>query len=92
MPGILHMPKMHTIIVEDEVSTGPFGAKGVGEIASIPTSPAITNAIYNAVGVRIYTLPVDQDALLRAMKAGRKDLYEGWGWRGWPTPGKNGKG
>ncbi len=39
-------------------------------IASIPTTPAITNAIYNAVGVRVYTLPVDQDGLLRAMQAG----------------------
>ncbi len=86
MPGIAHMPEMHTFIVEDEVSTGPFGAKGVGEIASIPTSPAITNAIYNAVGVRIYTLPVDQDALLRAMKAGQKELREGWGWSGWSEP------
>ncbi len=83
MPGIAHMPKMISFIVEDEVSSGPFGAKGVGELSSIPTSPAITNAIYNAVGVRILTLPVDQDALLRAIKEGRKEITEGWGWRGW---------
>ncbi len=83
MPNIEHMPEMISVIVEDEVQAGPYGAKGVGELPSIPTSPAITNAIYNAVGVRILTLPVDQDALLRAMKAGRREITEGWGWSGW---------
>ena len=48
--------------------------KGVGEISSIPTTPAITNAIYNAVGVRVYALPVDQDKLLRAMKSGAHEV------------------
>jgi hypothetical protein len=45
----------------------------VGEISSIPISPAITNAIYNAVGVRCLALPVDQDALLLAMKHGERE-------------------
>ncbi len=85
MPGIQHMPEMISFLVEDEVSAGPYGAKGVGELPSIPTSPAITNAIYNAVGVRILTLPVDQDALLRALKEGRKEITEGWGWSGWES-------
>jgi xanthine dehydrogenase molybdenum-binding subunit len=39
----------------------------VGEICSIPTTPAITNAIYNAVGVRIYKTPVDQEMIARAI-------------------------
>ena len=86
MPGIDHMPEMISFIVEDEVQAGPYGAKGVGELPSIPTSPAITNAIYNAVGVRVLTLPVDQDALLRAMKRGEKEITEGWGWHGWELP------
>jgi CO/xanthine dehydrogenase Mo-binding subunit len=47
----------------------------VGEIASIPTTPAITNAIYNACGVRVMSLPVDQDKILLAMKAGRSEVY-----------------
>jgi selenium-dependent xanthine dehydrogenase len=73
MPSIRHTPEIVSFIVEDPVAEGPYGAKGVGEVASIPTTPAITNAIYNAVGVRVYNLPVDQDQLLRAMKAVRRD-------------------
>jgi len=64
MPSIMHTPEIASIIVEHPVSEGPYGAKGVGEIVSIPTSPAITNAIYNAVGVRIKRLPVDQAEIL----------------------------
>jgi len=70
MPSIRHTPEMVSFIVEDPAADGPYGAKGVGEISSIPTTPAITNAIYNAVGVRIRRLPVDQDRLLRAMRSG----------------------
>jgi selenium-dependent xanthine dehydrogenase len=71
MPSIQHTPAIVSFLVEDEISSGPYGAKGVGEISSIPTTPAITNAIYNACGVRIRRLPVDQDALLLAMRAGK---------------------
>jgi xanthine dehydrogenase molybdenum-binding subunit len=74
MPSIKHTPEIKSFIVEHEASTGPFGAKGVGEISSIPITPAITNAIYNAVGVRVRRLPVDQDTLLRAMKSGAKSV------------------
>jgi xanthine dehydrogenase molybdenum-binding subunit len=74
MPSIKHTPEIKSFIVEHEASTGPFGAKGVGEISSIPITPAITNAIYNAVGVRVRRLPVDQDTLLMAMKAGAKSV------------------
>jgi xanthine dehydrogenase molybdenum-binding subunit len=68
IPSIVHTPEIIPIVVEDPVSSGPYGAKGVGEIVLIPTPPAITNAIYNAVGVRFDTLPVDQEKLLWAMK------------------------
>ena len=68
MPSIRHTPEIVSFIVEDETADGPYGAKGVGEISSIPTTPAITNAIYNATGVRVTRLPVDQDWLLREMK------------------------
>jgi xanthine dehydrogenase molybdenum-binding subunit len=63
MPGILHAPEIVSIVVEHPTSDGPHGAKGVGEIVSIPTTPAITNAIAHATGVRIRRLPVDQDWL-----------------------------
>ena len=79
MPGIKHTPKIISHIVEHETSTGPYGAKGVGELPSIPTSAAITNAIYRATGVRIRSLPVDQDELLRAMRTGAMEIEMGWG-------------
>lgn len=67
MPGIMLTPKIKAIIVEHPTAEGPYGAKGVGEICSIPTTPAITNAIYNAVGVRIEKTPVDQEVIARAL-------------------------
>jgi xanthine dehydrogenase molybdenum-binding subunit len=63
IPGIMLTPEITSIIVEHPVQAGPYGAKGVGEISSIPTTPAITNAIYNAVGVRVDKLPVDQEMI-----------------------------
>jgi len=67
IPSITLTPEITSIIVEHPTSDGPYGAKGVGELVSIPTTPAITNAIYNAVGVRIDRLPVDQELIARAM-------------------------
>ena len=68
VPGIMMTPEITSIVVEHPMSAGPYGAKGVGEICTIPTPPAITNAIYNAVGVRIDTLPVDQEMIARAIR------------------------
>ncbi len=67
VPGMMLTPEITSIIVEHPISTGPYGAKGVGEICSIPTTPAITNAIYNAVGVRIDRTPVDQELIAREL-------------------------
>jgi xanthine dehydrogenase molybdenum-binding subunit len=74
MPGIRHTPRFTHFIVEHPTADGPYGAKGIGEISSIPTAPAIANAIYHAVGVRVYRLPVDQDKLLRAIKTGQTEI------------------
>jgi selenium-dependent xanthine dehydrogenase len=68
IPGIMLTPKIKSIIVEFPTAEGPYGAKGVGEISSIPTTPAITNAIYNAVGVRIDRTPVDQAVIASEIK------------------------
>ncbi|MBI3167746.1 MAG: molybdopterin-dependent oxidoreductase [Chloroflexi bacterium] len=67
VPGIMLTPEITSIIVEHPIASGPYGAKGVGEISSIPTTPAITNAIYNAVGVRVDSLPVDQEMIAREL-------------------------
>ena len=85
IPSIAHTPAITSYIVEDQTSTGPYGAKGVGELPSIPTSPAITNAIYRATGVRVRSLPVDQDELLRAMQNGGSTVELAWGDRN-PIP------
>jgi CO/xanthine dehydrogenase Mo-binding subunit/aerobic-type carbon monoxide dehydrogenase small subunit (CoxS/CutS family) len=58
VPLIGQMPEMEVYIVEHPTSEGPYGAKGIGELPAIPTAPAICNAIYNAVGVRVQELPV----------------------------------
>jgi xanthine dehydrogenase molybdenum-binding subunit len=68
IPSIMDSPEITSIIVEHPTAEGPYGAKGVGEIVSIPTTPAITNAIYNAVGVRVDSLPVDQEQIVAAMQ------------------------
>jgi len=70
VPSIVHTPEIVSIIIEHPTTDGPFGAKGVGEISSIPTTPAITNAIYNAVGVRVKRLPVDQEDILTRIAVG----------------------
>jgi xanthine dehydrogenase molybdenum-binding subunit len=68
IPGIMLTPEITSIVVEHPTAEGPYGAKGIGEICTIPTTPAITNAIYNAVGVRIDRLPVDQEIIARALR------------------------
>jgi xanthine dehydrogenase molybdenum-binding subunit len=67
IPNITQTPEITSFIIEHPTQEGPYGAKGVGEIVSIPTIPAIVNAIYHAVGVRVNHLPVDQEYLLMAL-------------------------
>ncbi len=67
IPGIMLTPKITSIVIEDPTADGPYGAKGVGEICSIPTTPAITNAIYHAVSVRIDKTPVDQEMIAKTL-------------------------
>ena len=68
IPTTMDMPEVEPLIVESYEPTGPFGAKGVGEPATIPTVPAIINAIYNAVGVRITELPVTPEKILAGLR------------------------
>jgi selenium-dependent xanthine dehydrogenase len=67
IPSISLTPEIKSIVIEHPTADGPYGAKGIGEIVSIPTTPAITNAIYNATGVRVDRLPVDQEQIVKAM-------------------------
>jgi CO/xanthine dehydrogenase Mo-binding subunit len=68
MPTALDMPQIEVNIVKSYDPTGPFGAKGVGEPTSVPTAAAILNAIRDAVGVRITSLPATAEKVLAAIK------------------------
>lgn len=63
----LDMPQMTTILVEDTEYTGPFGAKSAGEVPTNCMAPAVANALYNALGVRIRDLPITPEKVLRAL-------------------------
>lgn len=74
IPSPPDLPDIEVILVEKPDPTGPFGAKGVGESALVAIAPAIANAIYDAVGVRIADLPVTPEKILRALKGKKKAL------------------
>ncbi len=69
IPGIADIPPMENELVAAEQRSGPFGAKGLGESGTFGVSPAIANAIHDAVGVRITELPITAEAVLRALRA-----------------------
>ena len=66
-PTSLDMPELETILVEDPDPNCPFGAKEVGQGPLLPVMPALANAIYDAVGVRINTLPITPEKVLEAL-------------------------
>ena len=67
LPKSIHLPEIEVILVEEE-SAGPYGAKGMGELPINPTAPAIINAIYDAVGVRVGNLPATKEKIKAALK------------------------
>jgi CO/xanthine dehydrogenase Mo-binding subunit len=69
IPSAGDIPAVETILIEDASSIGPFGAKGIGEQAVIPTAPAILNAIHDAIGVRIHRVPATPDRVRAAILA-----------------------
>ena len=69
IPSAGDMPPVESILIEDPSPIGPFGAKGIGEQAVIPTAPAILNAIHDAIGVRIHRIPATPDRVRAAILA-----------------------
>ncbi len=73
MPTAMDMPKVQCIILESRSGLGPFGAKGVGEPAMVPVAPAIANAVADAIGCRVYEMPITPERVVRALKAKERE-------------------
>jgi 4-hydroxybenzoyl-CoA reductase subunit alpha len=67
-PTTLETPEIHTILVEEDDPEGPFGAKEAGQGPLLPVIPAIANAVYDAVGVRIDEIPITPDKIMKALE------------------------
>ncbi|MGB3904658.1 MAG: molybdopterin cofactor-binding domain-containing protein, partial [Anaerolineae bacterium] len=67
VPTIADAPPVRTLIVEKPDPGGPLGAKGISEVATVPLTPAILNAIFDAVGARIYSLPATSAKIVAAL-------------------------
>ena len=67
-PTTMEMCDVKTYLIEDPDPNGPYGAKEVGQGPLLPVPPAVANAVYNAVGVRIDEVPITPEKVLRALK------------------------
>ena len=67
-PTFLEMPEVETFLVETDDPEGPFGAKEVGQGPLLPVIPAVANAVFDAVGVRIDEVPISPDKVVRALR------------------------
>ena len=68
-PTTMEMSEVDTYLVEDPDANGPFGAKEVGQGPLLPIPPAVANAVYDAVGVRVDEVPITPEKILKALKA-----------------------
>jgi CO/xanthine dehydrogenase Mo-binding subunit len=69
IPSIRDIPALKTVIQEFPVGNGPYGGMSIGEPPVVPTAAAIANAVEDAVGIRIYDLPITAEKVLRALRA-----------------------
>jgi CO/xanthine dehydrogenase Mo-binding subunit len=73
IPSAGDIPPVESILIEDPSPIGPFGAKGIGEQAVIPTAPAILNALHDAIGIRVRRIPATPDRVRAAILAAQKE-------------------
>ena len=74
IPSFSDVPEIETVLVESGDPLGPFGAKGVGEHALIPTAPAILNALRDAVGAPVRALPATPERVLEAVRSAQQEV------------------
>ena len=75
IPTMQDVPDIESFFVESTEPTGPYGAKGVGEPAIVPTAAAVANAIYNAIGVRISSFPITPEKVMIGLE--ERELVSG---------------
>lgn len=68
IPTSMDMPDIQCIILESRSGLGPFGAKGIGEPSLTPVAPAIANAVADAIGTRVFDLPITPEKVVRAIR------------------------
>jgi len=71
-PTTMEMPEVETYLIEDPDPEGPFGAKEVGQGPLLPVMPAVANAVYDALGVRVDQCPVTPELVLEAVASADK--------------------
>jgi CO/xanthine dehydrogenase Mo-binding subunit len=71
IPNILDIPKLHTVLVKGKNGPGPYEAKGIGEHANVSPPAAIANAVHDAVGVRLFDIPLTAEKVYAALRAKR---------------------
>lgn len=77
LPTVLDVPEIDSLLVEDPESFGPYGAKGVGEAPIVGPTAAVANALYDAIGVRVRSLPIAADKVLYALQHGAETSAPG---------------
>jgi CO/xanthine dehydrogenase Mo-binding subunit len=70
IPTSMDVPPITSIILESRSGLGPFGAKGIGEPSLTPVAPAIANAVADAIGVRVFDLPITPEKVVKALRRG----------------------
>jgi CO/xanthine dehydrogenase Mo-binding subunit len=73
IPTSMDMPLVQSIILESRSGLGPFGAKGIGEPSLTPVAPAIANAVADAIGTRVFELPITPERVVKAIREKRDD-------------------
>ena len=68
MPTAMDMPNVECIVLESRSGVGPFGAKGIGEPAMTAVAPAIANAVADAIGVRVFEMPITPERVVTALQ------------------------